>query len=211
MTQKVKAVIFAYGGVLCKLPTQAQISELANLCSLKEDAFLKHFWNYRLAYDRGDLDGPLFWRSIGKAAGKTYTDEQIELFIDRDKKFWLVLDEPMLEWNRTLRAAGFKTAILSNMPDSLGIHLYQHSDLFSQFDHVTLSYEIRSAKPESKIYRSCLANLALKSGDALFLDDKVTNIRAAQAIGLHAITYKSRAELSGKEEAYGLPPVPFGA
>jgi methionine salvage enolase-phosphatase E1 len=48
----------------------------------------------------------------------------------------------------------------------------------------------------------------LKSGDAVFLDDKVTNIRAAQAVGLHAITYKSRADFAGKEEAYGLPPMP---
>lgn len=205
---KVKAVIFDYGGVLCKLPTATQIQELAGLCDLSEEAFLKHFWNFRLAYDRGDLDGPLFWRSIAKAAGKSYADEQIAQFIDHDVRFWLTLDQPMLAWNRTLRAAGFKTAILSNMPDALGIHLYQHSALFSQFDHVTLSYEIRSAKPESKIYRSCLANLALKSGDALFLDDKVTNIRAAQAVGLHAITYKNRAELAGREEAYGLPPVP---
>ncbi len=208
--QKVKAVIFDYGGVLCKLPTQAQITELADLCGLPESDFLKHFWTYRLAYDRSDLDGPMFWRSIAKAAGRSYTDEQIEQFIDRDVKFWLALDQPILDWNRTLRAAGFKTAILSNMPEELGAHLYQHSDLFSQFDHVTLSYEIRTAKPESKIYRSCLANLALKSGDAVFLDDKVTNVRAAQAVGLHAITYKNRAEFAGKEEAYGLTPIPIG-
>ena len=44
--------------------------------------------------------------------------------------------------------------------------------------------------------------------DAVFLDDKVTNIRAAQAVGLHAITYKNRLEFAGKEVAYGLPPIP---
>ncbi len=206
--QKVKAVIFDYGGVLCKLPTDRQIQELAGLCDLSAAEFLKHFWNYRLAYDRGDLDGPLFWKSIAKASGKSYTAEQMAVFVEKDVRLWLEMDEPMLEWNRTLRAAGYKTAILSNMPDSLGAHLYENSDLFAQFDHVTLSYEIRSAKPESKIYQSCLANLALKAGDAVFLDDKVVNIRAAQAIGIHAITFKSRAEFAGKEEAYGLPSIP---
>jgi len=29
-------------------------------------------------------------------------------------------------------------------------------------------------------------------------------------VGLHAITYKNRAEFAGKEEAYGLTPIPIG-
>ena len=209
MQSKVKAVIFDYGGVLCKLPTTEQIQELASLCDLDEADFLKHFWTFRLAYDRGDLDGLRFWRSIAKAAGKSYTDEQIQLFVEKDVHVWLQLDEPMLAWNRTLREGGWKTAILSNMPDALGIHLRQHSTLFDQFDHITLSYEIRSAKPESKIYRSCMAHLGLKSGDAVFLDDKVVNTRAAQAVGLHAITFKSREDFVGREDAYSLPPIPL--
>ena len=210
MQSKVKAVIFDYGGVLCKLPPPEQIQELSDLCGLEETEFLKHFWTFRLAYDRGDFDGPLFWRNIGKAAGKSYTDEQIGLFVVKDVQLWLQLDESMLAWNRTLREGGWKTAILSNMPDALGIHLRQHSNLFGQFDHVTLSYEIRSAKPESKIYRSCMANLGLKSGDAVFLDDKVVNIHAAQAVGLHAITFRSREDFAGREDAYSLPPIPVG-
>ena len=94
------------------------------------------------------------------------------------------------------------------MPEALGIHLYQHTQLFEQFDSVTLSYEVRSAKPEAKIYRSCLASLGLKAGDALFLDDKEPNVHAAQATGLHSIVYTNRAKFAGRELMYGLPPVP---
>jgi putative hydrolase of the HAD superfamily len=206
---RLKAVIFDYGGVLCKLPEPPQIREFADACGLDEASFLKHFWHFRLAYDRGDLDGALYWRSIAKLAGVTYTPEQIERFTAMDVQLWLVLDEPMLAWNRSLRAAGFKTAILSNMPDVLGIHLKAHSALFSEFDAVTLSYEVRSAKPEAKIYRSCLAQLGVKAGDALFLDDKAVNAHAAQACGLHAITYKNRRDLAGREKVHGLPPVPL--
>lgn len=204
-----KAVIFDYGGVLCKLPTADQIRQFAGACGLEEAAFLKHFWHFRLAYDRGDLDGHLYWRSIAKTAGVQFADHQIESFIAMDVQLWLVLDDPMLAWNRSLRAAGVKTAVLSNMPDVLGIHLRAHSSLFSEFDIVTLSYEVRSAKPESKIYRSCLAQLGVKSGDALFLDDKAVNAHAAQAIGIHAITYKNRQDLAGRELVQHLPPVPL--
>lgn len=206
----IKSVIFDYGGVICKLPGAPQLQRFAAACGLSQADFLKHFWHFRLAYDRGDLDGPLFWKSIARTAGTEYTPSQIDEFIELDVRLWLEIDQPILDWNRALRAAGFRTAILSNMPDVLGEHLRVHSDLYSQFDAVTLSYEVRSAKPESKIYRSCLAQLGIKAGDAVFLDDKPVNVHAAQAVGLHAITYKSRADLAGRELNYGLPPVPAG-
>lgn len=208
MSESVKAVILDYGGVICKLPEAEQTRQLAESCGLSTEDFLAYFWQYRLAYDRGDLDGASYWKSIADSAGKSYTDEQIAHFNASDVQFWLTLDEPMLDWNRELRRAGYKTAILSNMPESLGLHLRQHSDLFTQFDVVTLSYEVRSAKPEPGIYQSCLADLGLRGEETLFLDDKLHNIRAAEALGIHAITYKTRAELSGQETAFGLPPVP---
>ena len=206
--QHVKSVIFDFGGVVCLLPEDQQVAELAALADLTVDEFLKWFWVHRHSYDRGDLDDRTYWKAIGHSAGRGYTPAQVATFVQKDCSFWLTMDAPMLDWNRTLRAAGFKTAILSNMPEALGLHLREHSDLFDQFDEVTLSYEVRSAKPESKIYRSCLAGLGLRAGEALFLDDKDQNVRAAQATGLHAIVYSNRAKLSGREAAYGLPPVP---
>ena len=206
--QSVKSVIFDYGGVLCLLPADDKIAELAALSNLPVDDFLKWFWYHRHSYDRGDLDDRAYWKAIGNSAGREYTPEQVATFVQKDCGFWSTLDEPMLEWNLTLRAAGYKTAILSNMPEAMGIYLRQHTNLFEQFDEVTLSYEVRSAKPESKIYRSCLAGLGLRAGDALFLDDKEPNVHAAQATGLHSIVYANRAKFSGREGAYGLPPVP---
>jgi putative hydrolase of the HAD superfamily len=204
----VKSVIFDYGGVLCLWPSDERFGELAELAGLTLAEFQQLFWQYRLTYDRGDFDDRLYWKAIATAAGKTYTPEQVEKFAEVDCRLWLTLDEPMLEWNRTLRAAGFKTAILSNMPEALGLYLQKNSKLFDEFDHVTLSYEVRSAKPESKIYRSCLAGLALRAGDAVFLDDKEPNVRGAQAMGLHSLIYTNRTQFAGREAAYGLPPIP---
>ena len=207
--QPVKSVIFDYGGVICRLPSDEKIAELAALADLSSDELLKWFWYHRLSYDRGDLDDRTYWRAIGNSAGREYTADQVLTFVEKDCDFWSIMDQPMLEWNKTLRAAGFKTAILSNMPEALGIYLRQHTTLFDDFDEVTLSYEVRSAKPESKIYRSCLAGLGLRAGDALFLDDKEHNVRAAQATGLHSIIFSNRAKFSGREISYGLPPIPL--
>ena len=205
----VKSVIFDYGGVLCLFPPPEQFAELADLAGIPAAELSHWFWYHRVPYDRGDFGDRASWKVIGGSMGRVYSDEQVTKLVEKDCQFWLTFDEPMLQWNRTLRAGGFKTAILSNMPEALGVYLREHTKLFDEFDEVTLSYEVRSAKPESKIYRSCLAGLGLRAGDALFLDDKEPNVRAAQATGLHSIVYSSRAKLSGRETAYGLPPVPL--
>lgn len=205
----IRTVIFDYGGVLCRLPSDEQIQAFAKRCGLSVEDFLKHFWHFRLQYDRGDFDGPGYWRAIGRVSGKEYAQAEIESFIEEDVKLWLELEPRMVQWNRLLRGAGIRTAVISNMPEELGKHLWGHSNLFTEFDNVTLSYEVRSAKPEAKIYRNCIAKLGIKSGDALFLDDKAPNIHAAQSIGLHGVVFNFEKFL-GREAAYGLPPIPVG-
>jgi putative hydrolase of the HAD superfamily len=203
----VQSVIFDFGGVLCGFPGETHWASFASAVGLPADKFLPLFWKDRLDYDRGDLSDAAYWKTIGEG----YTAEQVASFVELDCKLWQEFDEPMLEWNRTLRKAGFKTAILSNMPECLGIYLRRHTRLFEEFDHVTLSYEVRSAKPEAHIYQSCLAGLGVKADEALFLDDKEPNVLAAQANGIHSLIYTNRGEFAGRELAHGLPPLPVDA
>ena len=201
-----KAVIFDYGGVLCALPDFSQIEACARVAGLERDEFWKWFWNFRLAYDRGDISERRFWKSIGEANGRVYSDAQVDELIRHEVNFYLTLDETMLAWNRTLRASGYKTAMLSNLPEPLGLHLRRHHmRLLEEFDVVTLSYEVRSAKPEAKIYLHTVERLGVAAGETLFLDDKATNVQAALALGLQAVEFVSRAQFAGREAEYGLP------
>src|SRR5437016_284911 len=85
LAMPVKSVIFDYGGVLCMLPPDEKIAELAELASLPVDEFLKWFWHHRLAYDRGDLDDHLYWKSIGVSSGAgEYLPEQVASFVKKD-------------------------------------------------------------------------------------------------------------------------------
>ena len=70
----------------------------------------------------------------------------------------------MWEWIDALHAAGKRLAILSNMPRDLGEALRNRTRRFDPFDQVTLSYELRAAKPEPVIYQDCLVGLGTSSG-----------------------------------------------
>ena len=113
----------------------------------------------------------------------------------------------MLAWNDQLRAAGFRTAILSNLPRPLGEELYRVPRFFDRFDHLTLSYELRMVKPEAGIYRHAVEGVGVDPAEALFLDDKAVNVDGARAVGLPTELFTTWEEFveSGAAEKRGLP------
>jgi putative hydrolase of the HAD superfamily len=209
-----KAIIFDFGGVLCFHPEEHQIRELAMLCGLSRDEFLEQYWALRHAYDRGDFSPQEYWSRIGDATGQSYSPDQIEEFRRRDVNFWVRLDQCMMRWAAQVRAAGIRTAVLSNLPADLGEHLRNDMELVKNFDHHSFSYELRSAKPDAAIYRHAYQGLAVAPEEAVFLDDKIENIEGARAVGLYAIHFQTPAQLiedlrsiAGDFMPVGAPPI----
>lgn len=193
---QLKAIIFDFGGVLCFHPLEQQIQELADLCRLSRERFLEVYWGRRAAYDRADLTPDEYWEAVGQAAGVRYTPDEVAEFRRRDVQFWVRLDERMMNWARRVRAAGYRTALLSNLPMDLGEHLRNGMNLVSNFDHHSFSYELRSAKPDAAIYHDAVRGLGVETAEAIFIDDRPENIEGARAVGLHAIQFESPERLS---------------
>ena len=201
-----KSIIFDYGGVLCLHPPQDEVAEFAALWDLPAGEFLKHFWAHRVAYDRGNLTPEEYWRRFAEAAGRPAADGRLEEMVRRDIGFWLHLSQPMIAWAREVKRAGYRTALLSNLPRSLGEHLVARCDFIRHFDHLTLSYEVGAAKPEERIYRHCLEGLRVEPQEALFLDDRPENIRAARALGIAGVLFETPAKFAAEDGAkLGLP------
>ncbi|TYK53448.1 HAD family phosphatase [Actinomadura decatromicini] len=90
---------------------------------------------------------------------------------------------PMYDALRAVRAAGARTALLSN---SWG-NDYPH-DLFADlFDAVVISSEVGLRKPDERIFRHALGLLGLDAADCVFIDDIEHNVRAAEALGIRGI------------------------
>ena len=190
-------MIFDYGGVLCFFPTERQVNEFAALAGLDKMSFLHHYWGNRIPYDRGDLTHDEFWDDFARRAGTTYSGDQVRSLIRADIDFWLNLDHRMIDWARSLKHGnGRKIGVLSNMPRELGEHMREHCHWLRDFDHVTLSYEVRSAKPERAIYEDCLKGLGVEPAEAVFIDDRVENIHAAEAIGIRGFLFESAETFS---------------
>jgi len=112
----------------------------------------------------------------------------------------------MPDWARQLRKAGFRIALLSNMPFTVRDAVLG-CDWLPKFDQRTFSCELRISKPSPEIYEHCLRGLGIAAKDALFLDDRPSNIQGAQAVGMQGIVFTSArdlaADLTGR---FDIPP-----
>ncbi len=188
-------VIFDYGGVLAAHQSKEDVESLAAIAGIPLDRFNQLYWADRAAYDRGDVEGVDYWRHLGKQAGKHLDDATIHSLIGHDSAAWMKFNGPMYDFVDELRADGKRAAVLSNMPKDLGLAIKLEGFGFRNFDHVTLSYEVRSAKPEPAIYQHCLEGIGTAPENTLFLDDRVENIHAARHFGIQAIQFTNPDEM----------------
>jgi putative hydrolase of the HAD superfamily len=203
-----KAVIFDYGEVLCHRPTAADAARLAGFFGLNVDQ-LPALWNRnRGAFDRGDLTPEVYWSMLAKDAGVELNSRQIQQVCDLDVAMWSNVNFKMVEWARRLASSGVKVGLLSNMHPEMVAHCRRQFTWLKDFDFVTFSGEVRLIKPDPAIYQHTLRGLRVNAADALFLDDRETNVQGARALGIRAIRFQSVAQLRGDLQAIGFAILP---
>jgi putative hydrolase of the HAD superfamily len=207
-TSAIRAVILDYGEVLCHLPTSDNIDFLSQIFQADPKSFLPMYLKTRAPYDRGDIAPQEYWRQFAAQAGVTVDDLTIQKLRDLDNQMWSRPNEPMIDWLRQIHSAGFKTAILSNMPTDMADHVRQTFPWLSEFDHHIFSAEVRAIKPDRAIYLHTIKILAVDPPQAIFIDDREENLKEARAIGIQAIRYQSVERLRQDLQAIGFPILP---
>lgn len=200
----ISAIIFDYGQVLCSSPLSSEIDAMASLLRLPVPDFQRNYWRDRLAYDRAALDPATYWNTVAQRPLPQHEVDQVQ---EIDSASWAHPNRLMPEWARQVRAAGFRIALLSNMPWPVRDYIIRCPWL-PQFDHATFSCDLHVAKPAPEIYRHSLAGVDAAPADALLIDDRPENIRAAQALGIHAILFTTPEEFAPELDrrfAIGVP------
>ena len=109
----------------------------------------------------------------------------------------------MYDTIRTLRAAGFSTALLSN---SWGCDEYPRADFPGLFDTVVLSGEVGMRKPEKEIFLHAAQTLGLAPAECVFVDDMEPNVAAAQACGMTGVLHTETATTArALQDLLGVP------
>jgi putative hydrolase of the HAD superfamily len=205
---KIRAVILDFGEVLCHVPSTESIERLAFLFQMDPRTFLPIYLQTRVPYDRGDLLPSEYWQKFAEQARVKITADAIEQARRLDLELWSHINDAMILWVQRLHAAGFKTAILSNMPTDMATHVRNNFAWISYFDHHIFSGEVRSVKPEPEIYQHCIDALGVQPSEALFIDDRDVNLEQARAAGIHGIRFQSVEQLREDLQALGFTILP---
>jgi len=185
----IRAVIFDIGDVLLRM----------------ENHDKRHEWEARLGLSREDLTHLVFdsnvaaravtgevpEEAIWKYVAETLrlSDEQLPQF---QRDFWEgdQLDADLAQFMQTLRPR-YKVGILSNAWSDARAVLNQKFDLDSYVDDAIYSAEVKLAKPDVRIFQLALERLGVRAEEAVFVDDVLENVQAAQSLGMKGVQFKS--------------------
>jgi len=204
----IKAVIFDYGLVLVRSPKTEEFGRMAQIFNVGFKLFYQLWESSRDLYDRGDISAEEYWLRLAAKTKTSIDPAQIEFLRKVEVEIWSHPYPEMLDWVRRLQTSGIKTGVLSNMPLDLAAHVRTNGHWIETFDFKTFSAEVRMIKPDPAIYEHILQGLGVSATEALFLDDREPNIRAARMLGIHAIQFSSVEQLKNDLEALGFPVLP---
>ena len=210
-SSSIKAVILDYGQVLVRCPTAEEFGRMAEMFNVSFESFYELWEASRGPYDRGDLTAEEYWLKLAAETNSSINREQIEILRQVEIEIWAHADRDMLDWLSQLHAAGFKTGLLSNMPVDLMTYVLANFQWMENFDFKTFSCEVRLLKPDPAIYEHSLRGLGVAAAEALFVDDRESNIQAARTLGMRAIQFRSVRQLKDELAALGfsiMPAVP---
>jgi putative hydrolase of the HAD superfamily len=199
----ITSVIFDFGGVLGLPQDRAAAEAMADLCGLLPlERFLPLYAKDRLAWDKGTVSAAGYWEPILAAGGRRASPEVLGELLRHDIAGWTRVNARVVQWAAALRRAGFRTAILSNMPQEILDEMWRQPRLawMADFGARVFSCEVRLVKPEPAIYRLCLEKLGAEPAQAVFLDDVAHNVAGAGAVGIQGLLFRSAREAADEVE-----------
>lgn len=147
--------------------------------------------------ETGELEDAEFERRFGELLGVAEHEGLIaRMFAD------LRPDEVMIGALRTVRAAGIKTALISN---SWGLGIYDRAPV-ELFDVAVISGEVGLHKPQPEIFQLACERLGIEPPAAVFVDDLRENCAGAEAVGMTAVLHRDSDQTVARlEELLGVP------
>jgi epoxide hydrolase-like predicted phosphatase len=197
--EKIKAIIFDWGGVLAEDPAPGLARYCSNALGVGVD-------EYQLAYDTfmddfmtGRVTEQQFWMNMTThlnvpmpKVSSLWNNAFAAVYVSRKELFSLAAH---------LRKNGCKIALLSNT-EKPAVEFF-HRQNYDIFDVTVFSCLEGIKKPQKEIYGLALNRLDTSAGQTLFIDDRQDYIAGAKQAGLHTILFKNVEQLKKDLVGFG--------
>lgn len=190
MPETPRAVLFDFGGVIADEGFHQGLHALADRLGLDRTQVLHACREaiYGSGYITGRGTEADFWRDL--RARIAFGDSDAALRADILARFRL--RPRMLQLVRGLRADGIPCALLSDQTDWLD-RLDARDHFYREFDRLYISYRLGKGKQDPTLFDDVVADIGVKPGEALFVDDDPGNIARARDRGLRGWLFSDEA------------------
>src|SRR2546427_12388728 len=89
-------------------------------------------------------------------------------------------------WLRALQSKVAGLGIVTDGDTEAVAGVLAHTNLKGAFDSVTISEEVRTYKPDPRMYRTAMESLDSKPSESLFVSDAALDLQGAIEVGMHA-------------------------
>ncbi len=190
----IKAIYFDLGGVILRTEDKEPRTQLGaefgmTYQQIEQVVFGGGLYGTGARASLGAVSEEAHWVNVTRALNLPLDQRRRiqDAFFAGDKVDWNLVD--FLREARKTRKVG----LISNAWD--GLRPWIRSQKFEDaFDDMTISAEVRIAKPMPGIYHHALAALGVKAEESVFVDDFIENIHAANALGMKAVHFRSAGQ-----------------
>jgi putative hydrolase of the HAD superfamily len=181
-----RTVIFDFGEVISLAPSDADRAAIARLAGI-DDAGAEKFWRaysaHRDGLDEGTAGAIAYWQAISDDLGATWDEARMHELWAADFRSWLAINPAVIEVLSDLRAGGTRLALLSNAGPDYASY-FRRGPLSDFFEACYVSGELGLIKPQPEIFLHVLADLSITPAEAVFIDNRDSNVAGAQALGI---------------------------
>jgi epoxide hydrolase-like predicted phosphatase len=185
----IKAIYFDIGGVLVRTIDRTPRSRLAVRLGMTPEALEELVFGGESGRKAqlGEITAEQQWAYVCQQLNWPQADGR-----DLESEFFTGdrLDIELVDYIRSLHGR-YKTGVISNALSNVRSAIEDKWHMTDVFDAIIISAEVGVMKPDARIFHIALQSLGVQPAEAVFVDDFAHNVEGAQAVGMHAIQFRS--------------------
>jgi len=191
---QIQLVLFDIGGVLVKWRDTWLYHAVSKKFGIDENTLTHECEKEIINLHSGKILENDFWKKIGKKVNSIKLQKTKKSLICETFKKKAKTNSSIIKIIKKAQENKIKVGTLSNLEKTTH-HIISEFGLLADFEFQFYSHKIGFAKPDKKIFKYVLAKVPFKSSEILFIDDKISNVKTANSIGIKSIKYKNTNQL----------------